>query len=118
MKGLSELGAVYLHREPVDFRKSINGLAVIVEQQMALSPYIDAVFVFCNKRRDRLKVLYWDRTGFCLWYKRLEQDKFQWPRKLDDEVVELTVEQFAWLLRGLDILRLQEHKSRDYNVLT
>jgi transposase len=118
VKGLSELGVVYLHREPVDFRKSINGLAVIVEQQMDLSPYMDAVFVFCNRRRDKLKVLYWDKTGFCLWYKRLEQDKFKWPRKLSFEVIELTAEQFDWLLRGLDILKLQAHKSRGYNELS
>lgn len=118
MKGLGELGAVYLHREPVDFRKAINGLAVIVEQDMSLKLFDDAVFVFCNKRRDKLKVLYWDRTGFCLWYKRLEQDKFKWPRKQAYEVIELTTEQFAWLLRGLDILNMQAHKSREYNVLT
>lgn len=118
MKGLTELGAVYLHREAVDFRKAINGLAAIVEQQMDLSPYSDAVFVFCNKRRDKLKVLYWDKTGFCLWYKRLETDKFKWPRKVGYEVIELTAEQFDWLLRGLDVLKLQEHKSRNYNALT
>lgn len=57
---------VYLHREPVDFRKAINGLVVIIEQGMALSPYSDAVFVCCNRRRDKLKVIYWDETGFCL----------------------------------------------------
>ena len=55
MKGLSEVATVYLHREVVDFRKAINGLVVIVEQQMQLSPYSDAVFVFCNRGRDKLK---------------------------------------------------------------
>jgi transposase len=55
---------VYLHREVVDFRKAINGLVMIIEQQMQLSPYSDAVFVFCNRGRDKLKILYWDRTGF------------------------------------------------------
>jgi len=70
-----DVGAVYLHREPVDFRKSINGLSVIVESEMALSPLSGALFVFCNKKRDKLKLLYWDRTGFALWYKRLEQEK-------------------------------------------
>jgi transposase len=66
-----DVESIYLHREPVDFRKSINGLSVIVEQQMQLSPFSNALFVFCNKKRDKLKVLYWDNTGFALWYKRL-----------------------------------------------
>jgi len=118
VKGLSELGAVYLHREPVDFRKAINGLSVIVEQSMALSLFDDAVFVFCNKRRDKLKILYWDKTGFCLWQKRLEQDKFKWPRKAAVDVLALTTEQLDWLLRGLDILKIQGHKSREYNSLS
>ena len=75
MRPLSEFKSVYLHRDVVDFRKSINGLTVIVEKGMALSPFDSALFVFCNKRRDKIKILYWDKTGFCLWYKRLEQDK-------------------------------------------
>ena len=60
MRALSEFPTVYLHRDVVDFRKSINGLSIIVEQGMNLSPYDSALFVFCNKRRDKLKVLYWD----------------------------------------------------------
>lgn len=69
-----DVGAIYLYRDAVDFRKSINGLVVIVEQQMQLSPFAAALFVFCNKNRDRVKVLYWDQSGFCLcdrhgWWK-------------------------------------------------
>ena len=59
MKWFGHVDAVYLHREPVDFRKSINGLVVIVDSEMALSPYAPAVFVFCNKRRDKMKILSW-----------------------------------------------------------
>jgi transposase len=81
MKMFVDTGAIYLHRDVVDFRKSINGLVTIVEQEMALSPFGDALFVFCNRNRDRVKVLYWDKTGFCLWYKRLEKEKFKWPRQ-------------------------------------
>ena len=62
MKMFVEVSAIYLHRDPVDFRQSINGLAV-VEQAMLLSPFDDALFVFCNKSRDKIKVLYWDKTG-------------------------------------------------------
>ena len=114
MRLFHDVPRVYLHREFVDFRKAINGLVVIVEQAMALSPYEDAVFVFCNRGRDKLKVLYWDRTGFCLWYKRLEKAKFVWPKRAEAEVVELTEEQFHWLLRGFDITRMHAHKTLEF----
>jgi transposase len=87
MNIFTDVGAVYLHREPVDFRKSINGLSIIVEQSMALSLFDSSLFVFCNKQRDKLKVLYWDSSGFCLWYKRLEKEKFKWPKKDSRNVI-------------------------------
>lgn len=77
MKMFINVPEVFLYRDFVDFRKSINGLSVIIEQQMQLSPLGGSVFVFCNKERDKLKVLYWDKTGFAMWYKRLEKDKFK-----------------------------------------
>jgi transposase len=106
---------VYLHREAVDFRKAINGLLVIVEQEMQLSPYTDTVFVFCNRARDKLKVVYWDRTGFCLWYKRLEKDKFQWPRQFDEAIITLNVQQLDWLLRGFSVIG---HQPQHYQSLS
>ena len=107
---------VYLHRQPVDFRKSINGLVKVVEQAMELSPMDDALFVFGARGRDKIKVLYWDRTGFCLWYKRLEKDHFVWPRAAQDTVLRLNVEQLDWLLRGLDILRMKPHPVRNFEL--
>jgi transposase len=104
MKLLADVKAVYLHRDAVDFRKSINGLVLIVEQEMALSPFADALFVFCNKSRDKLKLVYWDKTGFCLWYKRLERNKFKWPRQHDEAVMSLSEQQWQWLLGGYDII--------------
>ena len=95
---------VFLYRDVVDFRKSINGLSAIVEQQMQLSPLDGSVYVFCNKGRDKLKILYWDKTGFALWYKRLEKDKFKWPRKLNEQTFPLTEQQLHWLLNGFDVL--------------
>ena len=115
VKGISEISTVYLHREAVDFRKAINGLVVIVEQEMQLSPYADAVFVFCNRARDKLKVVYWDRTGFCLWYKRLEKDKFQWPRQFDEAIITLNVQQLDWLLRGFSVIG---HQPQHYQSLS
>ena len=108
---------VYLHRAPVDFRKSINGLAQVVEQAMGRSPMERALFVFGAKSRDRIKVLYWDRTGFCLWTKLLEKDRFQWPRAAPEEVMTLSVEQLDWLLRGFDILRMKPHVARSFDLM-
>ena len=93
MEMFREVSAVYLHREPVDFRKAINGLSLIVEQSMSLSPFSGAVFVFSNRRRDKLKILYWDRSGFALWQKRLEKEKFKWPRRWPDAVISLSEQQ-------------------------
>lgn len=103
---------VYLHREPVDGRKSINGLAVLVEQAMQLNPFAPALFVFSNRRRDRIKILLWERTGFWLMLKRLEADRFPWPKSAD--VVTLTVEQLHWLLAGIDLAAMRPHPERKY----
>ncbi len=65
----SQIEAVYLCREPVDFRKSIDGLSALVEQHLQMNPFSNAVHVFVNKKRDKIKALYWHRNGFCLWYK-------------------------------------------------
>lgn len=75
MKMFVEPADIYLYMDIVDFRKSINGLIVVVEQDMDLNPFRDALFVFCNKKRDKVKILYWDKTGFALWFKRLEKRK-------------------------------------------
>lgn len=114
MKMFVDVNVIYLHRDVVDFRKAINGLVLIVEQQMELSPFVDALFVFCNKKRDKLKVLYWDKTGFCLWYKRLEKDKFKWPRKNEKSILNLSLEQWRWLLSGYDILKMQGHQALEF----
>ncbi|MCK4140385.1 IS66 family insertion sequence element accessory protein TnpB [Ralstonia pseudosolanacearum] len=104
---------VYLHRDAVDFRKSINGLAALVEQAMGLDPFAAAVYVFRNRRADRIKILGWDRNGFWLLFKRLEQDRFAWPRQA--AVATLNVEQLHWLLQGIDIEAMQRHPPRAYH---
>lgn len=106
---------IYLHRLPVDFRKAINGLMVIVEQEMQLPLFERNLFVFCNKRRSQLKVLYWDATGFVLWQKRLEKDKFKWPRHWKDKTISLTHEQWLWLLRGFDLNKMQSHRPLSFD---
>ena len=95
---------VYLHRDFVDFKKSINGLAAIVETDMALPTMSGALFVFFNKGKDKLKILYWDHTRFALWYKRLEKDKFKWPGKRSSPTYSLSQQQLEWLLSGYDVI--------------
>ncbi|SFU22648.1 IS66 family insertion sequence element accessory protein TnpB [Mesorhizobium sp. YR577] len=93
---------VYLRREPIDFRAGINSLAVLVQETMALDPFAPAVFAFCNRRRDRMKLLFFDRSGFVLVLKRLTEDRYRWPRR-QEVVVTLTTEQLHWILDGIDI---------------
>ena len=104
MKMFVEPPGIFLHRNVVDFRKSINGLVGIVEDVLERDVYTGALFIFCNKGRDKLKILYWDKTGFALWYKRLEKQKFKWPGKVASEAFELTEQQLAWLLSGYDVI--------------
>ena len=85
-----------------DMRKSINGLSILVEQAMDLNPFSGDLFVFCNRLRTIIKILYWDNNGFCLWHKRLEKDRFKWPQSAE-EVVNIDQRQLQWLLSGLDI---------------
>ena len=110
MTKLSGMVEIYLYRDNVDIRKSINGLMVVVEDEMKLSPFNDALFVFCNRGRDKIKVLYWDETGFCLWYKRLEKDKFKWPGRSNQSTLNLSETQWNWLLSGLDLTKMNTHQ--------
>lgn len=103
MKMFKEVPDVYLCSQCVDFRQSINGLSALVESELALPVLSGAVFVFCNKAKDKLKVLYWDKTGFALWYKRLDKDKFKWP-KVNAATLSLTEQQLHWLLSGFDVI--------------
>lgn len=113
-----KLGAdlkVYLHREPIDFRAGINSLAVLVQETMALDPFAPAVFAFCNRRRDRIKLLFFDRSGFVMVLKRLSEDRFRWPRR-ETTVIALSTEQLHWILDGIDIDAMVRHPVRQYQI--
>ncbi len=107
---LNEDVAVWLHRDAIDFRKSINGLAALVQHDLGFDPFARAVYVFPNRRRDRVKILGWDRNGFWLLQKRLEDQRFVWPRG-GAHVVELTVQQLHWLLDGIDLAAMRGHRE-------
>jgi len=114
MRPSNELQAVYLCREVVDFRKGINGLAALVEEMLQEDPFSEHLFVFCNRRRDRVRILYWERNGFCLWMKRLEKDRFKWPRAMLEDVITLNGQQLNWFLDGYDLGVMKPHRSLHY----
>ena len=113
MRPSRQLTCVYLYRDPVDFRKSFRGLAALVEQELGHDPFAGHLYVFTNRQRNRIKLLFWENTGFVLYYKSLSEDRFFWPNQVDDLVI-LTGEQLNWLLDGYDINALQPHKKRQY----
>jgi transposase len=96
--------------KPVDFRKGSEGLAALVRDEMKANPFSGAVYVFRAKRADRIKLIFWDGTGVCLFVKRLEDGKFRWP-KIEDGVIRLTAAQLSALLEGLDWRRVHEAKE-------
>ena len=107
----SSVKAVYLHRKPVDMRKQIDGLSAIVQHDLGEDPLSGTLFVFINKARDKLKILTWEKNGFIVWYKRVEQEKFAWPKITDDKVVTLNGDELNFLLDGYDIWALKPHKK-------
>lgn len=111
---LNEFEAIYIYPPFVDFRKSIDGLSGIVTEQMHLNCFDSSLFIFCNKRRTRLKILYWDKTGFALWYKLLENDLFKWPKFVYKESFLLSKDELVLFLQGIDFWNLKTHKKLDY----
>ena len=102
MLGLSAAVRVYLAAAPADMRKSFDGLAVLASGALGLDPLSGHLFVFVNRRRDRLKILYWDRDGFAVWAKRLERGTFRIPGAADGRAA-MTAADLAALLAGIDL---------------
>jgi len=102
IQGLSEKVHVFIALGATDMRKSINGLSLLVEEQFELNLFSGSYFVFCNRKRDIVKILYWDVSGFAVWMKRLEKDVFRWPES-EHEVIEISHTALGWLLQGLDL---------------
>ena len=102
---------VYLACGKTDMRKSINGLSAIVEGSFKLNLFDDVLFVFCNRKRDRIKILEWDGDGFWVYFKRLEKGHFRWPTVSDEAVMNLTSEELTILLGGTKIeLKLRRNE--------
>ncbi len=103
---------IFIQPGITDMRKHINGLASYVEGSMRMNLFENSIFVFCGRSRSMLKILYWDKNGFCLWVKRLERDKFPWP-STKQEALEISRERLIMLLSGIDFWH--EHQALAYS---
>ncbi len=102
---------IFISPSNVDMRKSIDGLAYIVEQKFKLPAQSDMMFVFHNRHCNKVKILYWDGDGFCLLYKRLEKGKFRFPKHIKDNKYTVTENELDWLLHGLRIEEMRRYAS-------
>jgi len=106
---------ILMYRDPVDMRKSIDGLSFLVSGEFLENPSNGSVYVFFNRQKDKVKLLYWDRNGFCMWYKRLEKQHFKIP-KISGQSAVISAEHFRWLMDGLDVVKLQGFKALKYEL--
>ena len=107
---------VWLVLGATDMSKAINGLSLMVADRLGHDAFSGHLFAFCNRGRTLIKILYWDRNGFCLWQKRLEKHRFTWPGS-EAEVMELGARELTWLLDGLDPLQARGHPKLEYSTL-
>lgn len=103
---------IFLYRSPTDMRRSIDGLAMLVSGQLSMKPQDGSFYVFVARRRDKIKILYWRHNGFCLWYKRLEKERFY--VSFESDSVTLSESQLRWLLDGLDYGAMRGHRALNY----
>lgn len=117
MIALTEQTRVYLAAGATDLRKSIDGLAVLVEDVLEQNPFSSHLFVFCNRARDKIKILFWQHNGFWLFYRRLERERFRWPSGADNVAVAIAARELRWLLDGLDYRSIEGHKAVEFGLL-
>ena len=115
MRPADDLDIVWLCRDAVDFRKGINGLSILVEEQLIRDPFSGQLFVFVNRKRDKIKILYWERAGFCMWKKCLERERFKWPDYLHGDVLTLDGQQLNWLLNDYNLAAMRPQRSLAYS---
>ena len=111
MLGGDDSVRVYLACGHTDMRKSVDGLAAIVKHAFDLDPFDTSLFVFCNRDRDRLKILHWEHNGFWLYYRRLERGRFRWPAAAAGQTKTISRRQLHWLLDGLAIEQRKAHQA-------
>ena len=117
MWGEFEHAPVYLALGPTDLRRSINGLALLVSEVLEADPFSESWFAFCNRRRDKIKILHWQGAGFWLHYRRLERGRFNWPQSSEQaRSLEITPRELRWLLDGLPLEQPRAHRPLHYQV--
>ena len=107
---------IYLALGITDMRKSINTLSILVEDSLEHDPFCGNYYVFCNRKKKIIKILYFDRNGFAIWQKNLEKHVFKWPMK-EDEILEIDHRQLNWLLEGLDFQKMKGHGALEFETL-
>ena len=113
----ADISRVHLCREPVDMRKLIDGLAALVSHVLKADPFSSELFVFVNRQRNKLKILAWDQSGFILLYKRLERERFHWPKLGAEATVTITGQQLNWLLDGYNLNAMKPHAALQYRAI-
>lgn len=110
LSDFTKAGKIYIACGYTDLRRGIDGLSTIVQKQFQLDPFTNSLFLFCGRRCDRIKALYWENDGFVLLYKRLENGAYQWPRT-EAEARQLTSQQYRWLMEGLSVEQPKAHRQ-------
>jgi transposase len=111
MLNISGTEKIYLACGSTDMRRSIDGLAAIVQQCFSLDPFSSNLFVFCNKSRTMIKILHWEHNGFWLYFRRLEKGSFKWPEDSSKDTIVIGSRELTWLLTGLSIEQKQAHRK-------
>jgi len=103
---------IFLYRKPVDMRKQRHGLAALAKSVLDVDPFSGALFCFIGRQKEKIKILYWDRNGFALWYKVIEtKEKFKWLKATEADSVTLSADQLEWLLDGYDVWKMKRHSD-------
>ncbi len=113
MLSINKFDNIYFYRPFVDFRKGIYGLCGVVQDEMKLDPFGKYLFIFSNSKRNKIKALYWDNTGFAMWVKYLEEDKYKWPSHLEKEVLEVNMKKLEEFLIGFNPWQIP-HQKKEY----
>lgn len=108
---------VYISATPVDFRRQIDGLALIVQETLQLNPFSAHLFVFTNRQHDKLKALYYHHNGFILLYKRLEKGRFRWPTASAEQPLCVSLRELQWLIEGGDIQQMAPVRKLQYQAI-
>ena len=114
MLAIPEGTQIYLYSGPIDMRKGINGLTILLTNDLSAQPQNGDMFVFRNKRGDKIKIIHWHKNGFMMHYKCLERGKFRFTKGLDSQLF-LTEDQLNWLLAGLDFMLMQQCPEMDFS---